>query len=252
MLATVSSNIFSNKYQPIYRLAGRAKKIWTYLTQNSSSSKKVKSEYTATNSAPNSSNRCDYVTPHDDIRDELGGVSCWRETWNGTDYCIWHAEEYGKPTNELADRRLNRPERIDQPHLCGVTSGDDISFEDCQLWKAKFNSSRLSGAIFTGCFLHRADFTGTHIDDADFTDCHADHAVFQNIEGRGAQFTDASLVHADLSTETRVAGGLGFADFENADLFDATFRNTYLQQADFSDSRLTHVTFVDRSCVGDC
>ncbi|WP_175417030.1 pentapeptide repeat-containing protein [Natrinema pallidum] len=185
------------------------------------------------------------MTTNDDAPDELGGVCCWRKTWNETNYCIWHAEEYGKPNEELVDARSNQPERIDKAYLCGITPGNKISFKDCTLWKADFNPSRLSDANFVGCYLHGADFTGTHIDGANFTDCHADHADFQNIEGRGAYFTNASLAHANFSTENQIAGGLAYAEFNKSDLFDATFRNTYLQQADFSDSRLTHVSFVD-------
>lgn len=229
----------------VAQLVELGKMIWTWLIQKPSTSRETKSGDSASCSESSPSNRCDHVTADDNVPDELGGVSCWRETWNGTKYCIWHAEEYGKLVDELADSRLNRPERIDRAHLCGITSEDKIDFVDCKLWKAKFNSSRLSNAKFTGGYLHGADFTGSHIDDTDFTDCHANHAKFRNLEGRGSDFTNASLVHADLSTEHRVAGGLAYANFNQADLFDATFRNTYLQQADFSDSRLTHVTFVD-------
>lgn len=238
-------NHFSNKYrQIIFQLASLVKRIYARLTHNPSETEETISEQTPDTSASNSSTRCKHTTD-DDVPDELGGVSCWRETWNGRDNCIWHANDDGKPTDELVDARSNRPERIDEPYLSGITPGDEISFEDCKLWRAKFNRSRLSHANFSGCYLRGADFTGSHINDANFIDCHADNADFQNIHGRGSQFTNSSLVRVDFSTKNRVASGLSDADFYKADLFDSTFRNTNLLQADFSDSRLTHVTFVD-------
>ena len=197
-------------------------------------------------SSPSSlSDRCNHVTEDEDAPNELGGVSCWRKTWNGADSCIWHAEESNKPTDELVDARLHRSERIDEAYLPQITVGSDIDFKDCTLWQARFNSSRLSNANFAGCYLRSANFDGARINRAHFMDCYANRATFRNIEARGSDFTNASLVHADLSTERRVRGGLVSANFEGADLFDATFRNTYLQQADFTDSRLTHVVFVD-------
>lgn len=210
-----------------------------YISENNGSTNAT------TSSASDYTERCDHVTDDDRASNELGGVCCWRKTWNGTNYCIWHAKETNKPTDEIVDARLNRPERIDEAYLRRVSLGDRIDFENCTLWKGKFNQSKLSNANFVGCYLHGANFNGSHIDGADFMNCHANNAKFQNLQGRASDFTNASLVHANLSTEHRVSTGLASAKFEGADLFDATFRNTYLQQADFSDSRLTHVTFID-------
>lgn len=214
------------------------------VTQELSTSEKKSLEDSTANSTSAPSNRCAHVTADDAAPSELGGVSCWRKTWGGTDYCIWHAKESDKPTDKLADARLNRPERIDEAYLSTVGLDDEIDFENCTLWKADF-TARLSDANFAGCYLRGADFSGSRIEGADFIDSQANHTEFQNIGGRDSHFTDASLVKADFSTEHKVSTGLASADFDGADLFDASFQNTYLQQADFSDSRLTHVSFVD-------
>lgn len=190
------------------------------------------------------SNRCNHVTPHDEVTSELGGLSCWRKTWGQTNKCIWHAEESNKPIDELADARLDRAERIDNVYLTKVDLGDKIDFENCVLRKANFKA-KLSDANFAGSYLKRANFNDSHIDGADFSNCDGERAKFRNVKGRDVNFSDASLVHANFESDRPVANTFTYADFQGADLFDSSFENTYLQQADFSGSRLTHVSFVD-------
>lgn len=221
------------------------KRIRTWLSRDQSLSENTESTDASRNPTSSPEHWCDHVTDNDDAPNVLGGVCCWRTTWNGTDYCIWHAKETGKSTDELVAARLNRAERIDDAYLPKITAEDSIDFEDCTLWKAKFNSSRLSNANFVRCYLHGGNFSGARLNGSDFMECHANNAEFRNIEGRNSDFTNASLVRANFSTENQVAIGLVHAHFNEADLFDATFRNTNLQQADFTNSRLTHVTFVD-------
>jgi len=225
----------------INKLSGWATGIFSNEPSRAGKGGSSKSE---SNDTMTPSNRCNHVTPHDEVTSELGGLSCWRKTWNQTDKCIWHAEESNKPIVELADARLDRAERIDNVYLAKVDLGDKIDFENCVLWKANFKA-KLSDSNFAESYLKRANFNDSHIDGANFSNCDGESAKFRNVEGRDVNFSNASLVHANFESDHPLVNTFTYADFQGADLFDASFENTYLQQADFSGSRLTHVSFVN-------
>jgi uncharacterized protein YjbI with pentapeptide repeats len=83
----------------------------------------------------------------------LGGVCCWRETWNDTGRCIWHADVGQKPTPKLEAAAPDIGERL-----------DGAIFRDVQLSDEDWLEGRtLDGARFVNCNLEDADLTGADL-----------------------------------------------------------------------------------------
>lgn len=80
---------------------------------------------------------------------------CWREVWNDSSRCVWHAEVDDKPIQDLVAARSNEPDSatMDGVFLQNSKMGDRISFR----------CFRLIGADFSGADLKHVDLSGTDL-----------------------------------------------------------------------------------------
>jgi len=83
--------------------------------------------------------RCRYETADSDVPADLGGVCCWRETWNAKDYCIWHAEGTKKPISKLSLKPSDVPQRVDNLKLKRPVADEKLDLSGYTLWKGHLN-----------------------------------------------------------------------------------------------------------------
>ena len=193
--------------------------------------------------------RCEYQWPEDADVDlpapyALGaGHCCWRETWEDSDRCIWHAEtDAEKPTDEL-ERRRETPENLehnrggdrsaellDGAYLPGVGLGMVGSFRGCSLQYADLSGADLMEADLPGADLRFADLPDADLQYADLTDA----TLWE------ADLTDADLQYADLP-----GANLREADLPGANLREADLSGADLREADLSDAKLAELSCTD-------
>lgn len=198
-------------------------------------------------------NICQYSLSEQDSPRSLGGVSCYRPTWNETDHCIWHADTARKPADELAKARGAIPERIDQAIVPKCSLNNSMSFEDCTLYKADFSQSDLRDVNFSNTYLHSADFSGAKMERADFSECYGGYVDFTGSGGRQCEFRNAELPHAAFGRDDSnrpITHGFSDADFSGADLFDSSFTQAIVDNGDFSNCRLIHSKFDETRLEG--
>lgn len=187
--------------------------------------------------------------------------SCYRETWDKRDRCIWHAkvpDDSRKPIKELrgqretkSNRQLNRGDKessswmgsseelLDGAQLNSAELDDQFSFENCSLRNANFSDASLEGANFKGAVLgdpsaeqnFGADFSGTNLNNADFSKSNLRGANFSE-----ANLKNANLTHLDADTRSSDQKPSKFLDSKltDADLSYSDFRGAEFSQANFS------------------
>jgi hypothetical protein len=144
-------------------------------------------------------NRCGYVHDVAAIRD-VGETSCWRPVWGDRDRCVWHADEEGKPEEELRDREPEDGERIDGVTISLTSLNETELFSDTRLLDAEFHDVRLRYADFSGADLRRAEFDSVDAYGASF---------------KGANLEDAAICDSDLRRATLIAARLYQIDFSD-------------------------------------
>ena len=203
--------------------------------------------------------RCGYTWPEDyEVGDSPKHQSCcWRETADGSDRCIWHADsdEVSKTVEALQEARApheireqnlppnarnrNSPpsELLDGSNLSNVEIGDQISFQevslrDSDLSRADFEEADLLGVDLSGSTLLGANLSEAFLAVADLSDAYLTQTNFS-----GAHFLNANLSWS----------GFYRADLSDADLRDARLTNAYLRETDLSGANLggTDLTGVD-------
>ena len=179
---------------------------------------------------------------------------CWRDTYQSSDRCIWHAdpEEVGeKPTEallqSLADskvREQTKPaaEILDGAMLAGanltsVRFPDRLSLRGADLFGASLKGSTvleadLIWADLKEADLRYADLSGADLSNADVSDAKLKEANLSNVRAWHVDFHDTNFLSADLS---------------NSELFDTTFDNASLFQSDLHDSNLGSSSLVNAS-----
>ena len=204
--------------------------------------------------------RCEYQWPEDADVDFPVPDSfmrphhcCWRETWEDSDRCIWHAEtDAEKPTDEL-ERRRETPENLehnrggdrsaellDGAYLPGVGLGMVGSFRGCSLQYADLSGADLMEADLPGADLFKADLPGADLFKADLTDADLRFADLSGADLRGADLSGADLRGADLS-----GADLRRADLPGANLREADLSGADLREADLSDAKLAELSCTD-------
>ncbi|WP_459190738.1 pentapeptide repeat-containing protein [Halosimplex sp. J119] len=149
----------------------------------------------------------------------VGAVSCWRETWEDEDRCLWHADLNVKPREALADDEPDAPERLDGAILNRVSLNGVDWFEECTLIGASLKAVDLHDASLAGADMReaslehvsarRADFSGANLEDAslnvcdlraaDLTNARFDQAVFSNVRiSRATAFGDRTVYETEL------------------------------------------------------
>jgi len=169
--------------------------------------------------------------PQTDPGGPISDVTCWRETWDEFDQCIWHADTDEKPREELIDSRTENPERLDGAILRNQNLGSSISFSNCEI----------NGGDFTGANLSMADMTDTTLRYADLSD-----SMLFRTSLSGANLRESDVQNSDLNE----------ADLSESALVQVNISNTVATQANFTDSLLAGFVAKNadlRGCsVADC
>lgn len=164
---------------------------------------------------------------------------CWREVWNETGRCIWHAEVDDKPIETLVATQCDEPAPItlDGAYLQHLELEDSISFRDCRLVGADFSWTDLRYADFRdtdlrGTTLEGTDLRDVDLSETDLTDTNLRGADLQDAALEMADLTDADLLGADLSGAMLMTADLPGANLFRADLSEADLRGVDLSGTD--------------------
>lgn len=224
--------------------------------------------------------RCGYTWPENHhISDNPKHQSCcWRETVDGTNRCVWHADpnKIDKNVDRLESvllpkrvrSRSTPSELIDGADLNGVSFDNPISLSDVSLRDSNLNGAHFSNSKFDRCNLSDStlivtDFSDTAIINSDLSHVTAGAANFSESELSGTDFSNAILEDVDFSNasfgrlvpskfdrsrdlKSRLNVDFSNADLRNSDLSGsnlrvANFLNADIQGANFSESVLREV-----------
>ncbi|MFC6769644.1 pentapeptide repeat-containing protein [Natrinema soli] len=182
---------------------------------------------------------------------------CERDPWRGHDECIWHADDGGKPFDELKRERKDDPEKLDGAILRDVNSGSvnnsqarllrkgetpkegfkvgtsPIDFSNCSLKNATFENSRIMSTIFDGADLSGATFKNSDLHSSFFNDANLSDVKFNNSSFDSSEFEGACLNFASLckSHFHRV-------DFEDASLTGLSVDRSHIARSNFKNCSL--------------
>ncbi|MFC4550649.1 MULTISPECIES: pentapeptide repeat-containing protein [Halorussus] len=139
--------------------------------------------------------RCGYTYEAATLSD-LGGVCCWRPTWEDTERCIWHANVPQKPTAALEAATPTLGQRLDGLTLTDVELSDTTWFAGRTLVDAQFVDCNFQDVDFSGSDLRHARFEGVDAQRARFTGANLEHAEFDRTDLRASNLEDARLHYA--------------------------------------------------------
>ncbi len=179
---------------------------------------------------------------------------CWRETINGSEYCIWHADpkEVSKPIDQLK-KALNSPEVREQKSnytellngakLPGIKFEDSISFEGVALRNSNLSGADLRNADLSGADLQNADLSDSNLQNGDLSGADLQNADLSDSNIVLANLSEANLLFSDLSGSALSGSNfskikLHHTDLSGTSLDSINFSNADLSEADFSNARL--------------
>lgn len=215
-----------------------------------------------------SKNKCGYTWPEDY---EIGHrprhqSCCWRDTIEGSEYCVWHADpaNISKSVKQLQKARIPPEVReqfsqdielLDGAQLSDIKLGDEISFGGVSLRNSDLSGAYLKGSDLSNVNLMRANLSNANLDNVDLSNAYLYQATFSSASLHKADLTDAHLNDTDFSNaylpEVDFSGtDSSNADFSGAELADADFSDASLTGADFSDSNLMNADLPDADLRG--
>lgn len=202
---------------------------------------------------------CGYTwSKEDEIDDTHHQNCCWRETTDGAEYCVWHAdtETDSKSIEDLHETRTppeirdqssinifarTLTEALDGAKLADIDIGNEISFEQvalreadlsgANLWKADFSNADLKGTDLTRAIMGRK--VGGTTSGANLSGVNLAHANLSRANLKGSDLSDGSLRNANLS-----GANLWKADLSGAGLADVDLSEAYLERSDLSGAYL--------------
>jgi uncharacterized protein YjbI with pentapeptide repeats len=164
----------------------------------------------------------------------FGEVTCWRESWDERERCVWHADEKGKPYDELLIARGEKPERIDGVTLYEAELHDHVDFTACTLPGSDFRGAFLRGTSFTNADLRDAEFADADLEQTNFEDCSLHGADFTAASLSGTILRDATLHRTDFTEATLEDADLTQASLHDASFTRVTFRNTTVERVELN------------------
>ena len=181
-----------------------------------------------------------------DISDDALALSrsncCARETWEGSDYCFWHAGGKGtKPQETLCSQPEVSEEAndvlLDQCRLPRTTIPSDVSVRGWSLRGSNLRECGLSGVdmadarLMHSC-LEKADLRETTLHSADLSGADLRGASLRGADLRGAKLFKTNLANADIRN----------ADLRGAKLVRCNLSGATLENADISDGKILRST----------
>jgi len=201
--------------------------------------------------SPEDLDRDDWLS-QEELRQEVGTASCWRDTWRDHERCIWHADVAEKPAEELTEARrdgwdegsplggseIEEWENLDGAVLKGVEFGDDIDFSRCTLFASELKEVNLYGATLHDADLRHAELHDAYLWDAELHDADLSSAELHDGYLGDAELHDAILWHAELHDAILWHAELHDAYLSSAELHDADLSSAELHDADLSSAEL--------------
>lgn len=176
----------------------------------------------------------------------ISDVTCWRETWEEFDQCIWHADAEDKPREELVDSRTGNPERLDGAILRNRNLGSSISFSNCEINGADFTGVNLSMADLTGATLRYANLSDSMLFRTSLSGANLRESNLQSSNLKEVDLSESALVQVDISDT--VATQANFSDSllagfiaENADMRGCSVNDSHLRSSNFTGSNLRDI-----------
>jgi len=167
---------------------------------------------------------------------------CWRETFDDSDRCVWHADPV-QSSKTLTDIRAACVKSkgavnpacdvLDGANLAEMELGDAISFSGVSIRDGIFRDADLLGADFNSANLTGSDLANSLFQNADF-----EEAILHEANLSGANLTGANLQNALLPKAKIEGGNLADANLQKTDLRSADLRSTDFSNSDLTDSRL--------------
>lgn len=169
---------------------------------------------------------CDFKiseeTVKKNMRSEFTGFSCDREVWK-RGKCILHAEEPGKPIDELSSQT-------------GFGSLIGIKLHDLDL------GSEIS---FHGRDLFRAEIVGCNLENSNFSRASINDALI-----KGNNFSNADLPDVAFLRSSIISNRFNGADLSRCTFNEAELTDNKLRDADFQGSKFGGVDLSDRNLSG--
>jgi len=139
---------------------------------------------------------CEYLLPAEELPDDLEPQVCSRNVWELSQHarCIWHTKEKEKFNIDFEEIYNIEGERIDAGHLRNSKLRDNISFENCHLFRADFSDADLQEANLQNADLREGKFIDTNLSGANLRD-----ADLRGADLRKATLTNTTLDDADLT-----------------------------------------------------
>lgn len=198
--------------------------------------------------------RCGFELETGDLPQDYKEVCCWRDNWEDSDYCIFHARDDGKPINELKKSFSDSDERLDGSILRELRF-QEANFSGCSLVKADLSNSNFALADFSDTNLMYANLSNGDFSNADFTqsdlysvtakDTHLNSANFENAVLSFGEFKESIAIFSDFSSSKVIK-----ADFSGVQMLRTDFSNTVMEETDFTEGYLRSVNFTDADIRG--
>lgn len=195
--------------------------------------------------------RCGYVWP-ESFDKTVSFVNqqhcCYRETYDGSDKCIFHSEFQevdSKPIEDLKEARappevrdLNSPytELLNGAVLRGLELEDELSFEGVCLRDADLENARLYNANLSRADLFQANLNNVSLLGANLTNAH-----LESTPVKGATFSRADLSGARLDIMELEEVSFWGSDLTNVSFQETIFNNVTLYGADLSGANMRRV-----------
>lgn len=155
---------------------------------------------------------------------EIGDVTCWRTTEEGTDKCIWHSNTHEKSAFDLHSTSLDIWERLD---------GSFIS--NTQRMRPLDGTHRIPD--LSNICLRHAEFVDADLSGVNFSESDLSYAYFRNVDLTGADFSGAKLYSADFNNVD-----LSHSDLSSAEIKFTDISNSNLENCEFEDSVVRRLT----------
>jgi uncharacterized protein YjbI with pentapeptide repeats len=149
--------------------------------------------------------RCDFQLDVGLADEDLSTEPCGRPVWEDHDQCVWHAKVDGKTTELLEDSPPNPDENLNGAYLKEAELVGIDWFAGVSLVGADLTEARLNGADFSEANLMLATLTSVSGINADFSGANLEGAVFTNADLRRATLEDALLNEA-VFTDVHIGG----------------------------------------------
>jgi len=178
---------------------------------------------------------------------QMGEVNLGQADLTGADFSETQLEKAVLYQANLADARFTEA-RMAEADL-SECKGGKANMRGADLTEARFMESELDEADFSGSNVSDALFLNTQAKRINFAGAQLKSTIFVQFQGDGAVFTNADMTNLRAAMDIMLRGAdfsgarLVDANLRSADLAGANFEKADLSQADLSESNLANTRF---------